>query len=92
MKKVYFVLVGLCVLVAWFGLDFQTSAQQSEIYQTADSNQVSPNIVVSQFQVAGDSTINPSQDEFIELHNISQGSVDLNGMRVVYRSNQRSPE
>jgi endonuclease G len=85
MKKFYFVLVGLCVLVAWFGLSFQTAAQQNEINQTAETDLVSPNIVISQFQVAGNSA-NAAQDEFIELHNISQSSVDLSGFRVVYRS------
>ena len=84
MNKFYYVLVGFCVLVAWFGLSLQIAAQ-SEIILTAETNQVSPNIVVSQFQVAGNSA-NAPQDEFIELHNISQSSVDLNGMRVVYRS------
>lgn len=81
MKKFYFVLVGLCVLAAWFGLNFQTAAQ-SEINQTAENNLVSPNIVISQFQVAGGT----SNDEFIELHNIGSSGVDLNGFRVVYRS------
>jgi DNA/RNA endonuclease G (NUC1) len=81
MKKFYFILVGLCVLVAWFGLNFQTAAQ-SDVNQTAENNVVSPNVVISQFQVAGTS----ATDEFIELHNISSSSVDLQGFRLVYRS------
>lgn len=84
MNKKYFVFVCLCALAVWFGLSFQTSAQ-GEINQSADAAMVSPSIVVSQFQVAGNSAT-AALDEFIELHNISQASVDLNGMRVVYRS------
>jgi hypothetical protein len=82
MKKIYFVLVGLCLLAAWCGLSFQTSSAQSEVNQTVEANQVSPHLVISQFQVAG-STAN---DEFIELHNTSSSAVDLSGFRVVYRS------
>lgn len=43
---------------------------------------VSTSVVISQFQVAGGT----AGDEFIELHNISNAPVDLNGYRVVYRS------
>ncbi|HLM60466.1 MAG TPA: DNA/RNA non-specific endonuclease [Pyrinomonadaceae bacterium] len=81
MKKFYFSLVGLFVLVAWFGLSFQTAAQ-SEINQAGENNRVSPNIVISQFQTAGTS----ATDEFIELHNNSSSSVNLQGFRLVYRS------
>ncbi|MCY7376397.1 MAG: DNA/RNA non-specific endonuclease [Pyrinomonadaceae bacterium] len=62
-------------------MNFQTKAQ-IEVNQTTEANQVSPNFVVSQFQVAGGS----ANDEFIELHNASANAVDLNGYRVVYRS------
>jgi predicted extracellular nuclease len=44
---------------------------------------VSTTLVISQFQVAGSGS---SADEFVELHNVSNSNVDLNGMRVVYRS------
>jgi predicted extracellular nuclease len=43
---------------------------------------VSTTVVISQFQVAGAT----AADEFVELHNISNASVDLNGYRLVYRS------
>lgn len=43
---------------------------------------VSTTIVISQFQVAGGT----AADEFIELHNVSNSSVDINGYRLVYRS------
>lgn len=81
MKRVYFTLVCLCALIVWFGLSFQTSAQ-NEISQTDEPSFTSPHLVISQFQVAG-ATAN---DEFIELHNTSSSAVDLNGYRVVYRS------
>ncbi|MFN8597438.1 MAG: ExeM/NucH family extracellular endonuclease [Anaerolineae bacterium] len=43
---------------------------------------VSTTLVISQIQTAGAT----ATDEFIELHNVSNASVDLNGYRVVYRS------
>ncbi|MDQ3714371.1 MAG: DNA/RNA non-specific endonuclease [Acidobacteriota bacterium] len=81
MKRSYFSLVSLCMLALWVGWSFQTNAQ-SEPEETDETNFVSPNFVISQFQVAGGS----ANDEFIELHNISSNAVDLNGYRVVYRS------
>jgi len=44
--------------------------------------QVSPNIVISQFQAGG----GVAEDEFVELHNIGSAAVDLNGYVLVYRS------
>ncbi len=82
MKKIYFVLLGLCLLAAWCGFSLQASSAQSGVNQAVEANQVSPHLVISQFQVAG-STAN---DEFIELHNTSSSAVDLNGFRIVYRS------
>ena len=81
MKQIYFILVGLCVFSVWFATNSRTAAF-NETKQPGETNAVSPNLVVSQFQVAG-ATAN---DEFIELHNTSSNSVDLNGLRVVYRS------
>ena len=43
---------------------------------------VSTTLVISQFQVAGGT----AADEFIELHNVSAGDVDLKDLRVVYRA------
>ena len=82
MKKFYFLIVSLCLAAAWFGLSFQTEAQTELNQSTEETARVSPNFVVSQFQVAGGS----ANDEFIELHNTSANAVDLNGYRVVYRS------
>jgi endonuclease G len=50
--------------------------------QQPTSPVVSNTVVISQFQAAG-ATAN---DEFIELHNTSTSTVDLNGLRLVYRS------
>lgn len=82
MKKFYFLVISLCLLSTWFGLSFQTEAQTESNQPSEVTMRVSPNFVVSQFQVAGGS----ANDEFIELHNISANAVDLNGYRVVYRS------
>lgn len=81
MKRIYFIFASLCVLAIWFGFSFQTSAQ-SDVNQIGETPFVSPNFVISQFQVAGGS----ANDEFIELHNTSANAVDLNNYRVVYRS------
>ena len=77
MKKFYFVFAALVLCAAVFSIGYRTSAQS----ETADA-MVSPNIVISQFQVAGGT----ANDEFIELHNTSASNFDLNGYRLVYRS------
>ena len=60
-------------------------AVSGESLASVESNAVSPNLVISQFQVAGGSSV-PANDEFIEIHNTSSSGIDLNGFRVVYRS------
>jgi endonuclease G len=78
MKKLILGLIAAIALVSLFFLpNLKTEAG------TDESNLVSPNIVISQFQAGG--TTNPN-DEFVELHNIGSAPVDLNGYRVVYRS------
>jgi endonuclease G len=47
---------------------------------------VSTSLVISQIQVAGDGSPTPADDEFIEIHNVSNSDIDLNGYKVVYRS------
>src|SRR5215213_9406208 len=84
MKKFYSVLVSILLLTVWCVFSFNTSAQNES--KPAEANLVSPNIVISQFQVTGDTTGNTANDEFIELHNIGAASVDLSGYRLVYRS------
>jgi DNA/RNA endonuclease G (NUC1) len=81
MKKVYLGFIGLVLFAACFGFGFNTSAQ-SETGETGASSMVSPNLVISQFQTSGAT----AEDEFIEIHNTSTSSVDLNGYRLVYRS------
>jgi endonuclease G len=78
MKQFFIVLVCLFLTGIFFIPSLKTNAESERNSQ----NFVSPNLVVSQFQVAG-ATAN---DEFIEIHNTSSNSVDLNGYRVVYRS------
>ena len=51
----------------------RTSAQRTE---------VSPHLVISQFQGGGA----VAEDEFVEIHNTSNSPIDLNGYRLVYRS------
>lgn len=82
MKRFYIGLVSLIVVSACFAASFRATAQSDEPNQAASVSAVSPNIVISQFQVAGGS----ANDEFIELHNTSSNSVDLNGFRLVYRA------
>ena len=88
MKKFYFVLVGLCVLVAWFGLSFQTAAQQSETeqQQSQEAAMVSPNIVISQFFGGGGSAGAPYTHDFVELFNRGSQPVSLAGWSLQYAS------
>lgn len=80
MKKFYFSLAAVFLFAVGGQFNFKTSAQSETAADAAAM--ISPNIVVSQFQVAGGT----ANDEFIELHNTSSNPVDLNGLRVVYRS------
>jgi endonuclease G len=81
MKKFYVGLVSIILLTVWCALSFKATAQ-NETKQTDEANLVSPNLVISQVQGGGA----VATDEFIELHNTSATSVDLNGYRLVYRS------
>jgi DNA/RNA endonuclease G (NUC1) len=82
MKK-YPAVVFILVLVtfAFSGPRHFTSAAGLEETRL-DASAVSPNIVISQFQAGG----GVADDEFVELHNIGSQAVDLNGYRLVYRS------
>ena len=81
MKRFYIILVVFLILSTCFAISLTTNAQ-GESNQEIAALQASANIVISQFQVAGGS----ANDEFIELHNTGSNSIDLNGLRVVYRS------
>jgi len=78
MKKFYALLVSIFLLAVCSFFGFKTTAQK----QVEETNLVSPNLVISQFQAGG----GVATDEFVEIHNTSAGSVDLNGYRLVYRS------
>lgn len=68
----------ICIAGCLFG--WRASAQ-------SDSATVSPHLVVSQFQPGTTAVPN---DEFVELHNTSSSPIDLNGFRLVYRSQNGS--
>lgn len=79
MKK-YFVVFSVFLLVvvatvAGVGVSAQTEAAGGEF--------PSPNLVISQVQMGGAANAN---DEFVEIHNNGSTAVDLNGYRLVYRS------
>lgn len=80
MKKYLFVLAVATVVSAFCVGIFKTAAQSEKLSEMA---LVSPNLVISQFQPGTSANAN---DEFIEIHNNSDSPVDLNGYRVVYRS------
>ncbi len=81
MNKLYAAFIVLFLAVLGFNFGFKTGAQNQQII-IENENLTSPNLVISQFQTAGGT----ANDEFIELHNASSSSVDLNGYRLVYRS------
>lgn len=78
MKKINYFFAGIALLVfcAFAALYPGPRAEARNAF-------VSPNIVVSQFQAGSAANAN---DEFIELLNTSANPVDLNGLKLVYRS------
>jgi len=78
MKK-YFVLSAVCLLVVVAAVVGVRVSAQSE----ASGEMPSPNLVISQVQLGGAANAN---DEFVEIHNNGSSAVDLNGYRLVYRS------
>lgn len=82
MKKFYFGFVLLSLFAAWFILGSGASAQTDKLI-AGESDAVSPNLVISQFQAGSTAS---ADDEFIEIFNLGPNPVDLNGYRVVYRS------
>ncbi len=82
MKKCFLslVIVAVCAAGLLFGVDVFAHAEGAT---PPTPLLVSPHLVISQFQAGGTSNAN---DEFIEIHNTSANPVDLNGYRVVYRS------
>jgi endonuclease G, mitochondrial len=79
MKKYFVGLAFLTAAAAWLAFGFSGAAQTK-----ADADVVSTTLVISQFQTGRAS---PNfEDEFVEIHNVSAASVDLNGYRLVYRA------
>ena len=75
MKKFLFTIFTVALCAAAQFLTQKSSAQRSP--------EVSPHLVISQFQAGGAANAN---DEFVEIHNTSSSTIDLNGYRIVYRS------
>jgi len=82
MKRLFLVIGILCLFAMHLNVSEGVIAQEEK---SSERNLVSPHLVISQFQTNGGGST-PSNDEFIEIHNTSSASVDLNGYRVVYRS------
>jgi DNA/RNA endonuclease G (NUC1) len=87
MKKYLLGIIVALLIGSGVYMGVRTEAQQADVmtYQppVSDAPEVSPNLVISQFQPG--TSANPN-DEFVEIHNISSSAVDLNGYRLVYRS------
>jgi DNA/RNA endonuclease G (NUC1) len=66
-----------------FAIGLLAFTQLATWKSSAQIAEVSPNLVISQFQAGGAANAN---DEFVEIHNTSSSPVDLNGYRLVYRS------
>ncbi len=80
MKRIIVVgFIGIFCAAGWL-IGSRASAQ-------TDSLIVSPHLVISQFQPG--TTADPN-DEFVEIHNTSSTPIDLNGFRLVYRSQNGS--
>ncbi|MFZ1702602.1 MAG: DNA/RNA non-specific endonuclease [Pyrinomonadaceae bacterium] len=82
MKKYLAILTVTAIAAAFYFVDFGVIAQ-TERFDDISAPAVSPNLVISQVQPG---TAANANDEFIEIHNTSASPVDLNGYRVVYRS------
>ena len=81
MKKFLLCFVLLAFAAAWL---LSRSAVSAEVTASGDGDVVSNSLVISQFQ-AGRASPN-FEDEFVEIHNVSQAPIDMNGHRLVYRS------
>ncbi|HEY2847740.1 MAG TPA: DNA/RNA non-specific endonuclease, partial [Pyrinomonadaceae bacterium] len=88
------------VVVAYSLFILPLSAQQAVIdgsgdkstpsfFKTLSASVTSTTLVISQFEAGTSASVN---EEFVEIHNISTSSIDLNGYRVVYRSSGASSD
>jgi endonuclease G len=82
MKKFLLVIAAILPAAVWLAYQFPVAARGG-VTGPVDPEIVSNSIVISQFQPGGTGDAN---DEFVELHNVGQVPVDLNGYRLVYRS------
>ncbi len=89
MKKFYisFAIFAFACITFYFGSIVFAQNERSQGTKDIKSPQVSPNLVISQFQPGTSASPN---DEFVEIKNISSSPVDLNGFRVIYRSQNGS--
>lgn len=85
MKRSYFVIAILCACAVWFGLNFQTAAQDQGVSEN-EQNRVSPNVVISQFYGGGGSGGAAFTNDYVELFNRGSQPVSLNGWSVQYAS------
>ncbi len=90
MKKFLLIFIAVALVSAAFfyvrTIEAQAEKELSEfqVQSLAEAAIVSPHLVISQFQT-GRASPN-SNDEFVEIHNTSSNPIDLNGYRLVYRS------
>ncbi|HQU91096.1 MAG TPA: DNA/RNA non-specific endonuclease [Pyrinomonadaceae bacterium] len=79
MNRAFFLLIVGVLCVAGWSYNRNAQAQTESLV-------VSPHLVISQFQPGRTGTTSDQNDEFIEIHNTSAAAIDLNGSRLVYRS------
>jgi DNA/RNA endonuclease G (NUC1) len=85
MKKFLLIFTAVAIVSAAVFYVGGTSAQTEK--ESAETQLVSPHLVISQFQAGGVANAN---DEFIEIHNNGPAAIDLIDYRVVYRSQDGS--
>ncbi len=86
MKRSWYGFAGVAALVVFLylgAIGFAQSERSRPPDLKNDLSSASPNLVISQFQPG--TSANPN-DEWVEIKNASSSPVDLNGHRLVYRS------
>lgn len=84
MRKFILFSTVLTLAGVFAALAFQVSADNRDGVALASNS-----LVISQVQMGGTSDAN---DEFVEIHNNSNAPIDLNGYRIVYRSQNGSSD
>jgi len=80
-RAFYLLVIGVLCVAGWIYSPKATAQTESVA--------VSPHLVISQFQPG---TAVEANDEFVEIHNTSSSPIDLNGFRLVYRSQAGSTD